>query len=50
MNVINETKEEELKDKMDSVRERCNNFMDCNGTCGTLARLILGVINDKSNN
>ena len=50
MNVINETREEELKDKMDSVREMCNNFIDCNGTCGTLARLILGVINDKSNN
>ena len=50
MKVINENREEELNDKINTVKEMCDNFIDCNGTCGILAKMILGVINEQSNN
>ena len=50
MNVISETDEEIREEQLKTIDEMCKNFSDCNGTCGTLARLILGVINEQSNN
>lgn len=50
MIVINDPKEEILKDKIDVIEEMCRGFAEANGTCSTLAQLILGVINGKSNN
>jgi len=50
MVVINSTEEEILKDKIDTIEEMCRGFAEANGTCSTLAQLVLGVINGKSDN
>ena len=50
MMVIASSKEEILEDKLDTIERMCRGFSEINGTCSTLAQLILGVINGKSDN
>ena len=50
MVAIASSKEEVLEDKLDTIEKMCRGFSEVNGTCSTLAQLILGVINGKSDN
>ena len=45
-----ESREEELQDKLATIEKMCRGFSEVNGTCSTLAQLVLGVINGKSDN
>lgn len=50
MVALTSSKEEVLQDKLDVIERMCKGFMEVNGTTSTLAQLVLGVINGKSNN
>ena len=50
MVVIASSKEEKLQDKLATIERMCRGFSEVNGTCSTLAQLVLGVINGNSDN
>jgi len=50
MMVIASSKEEVLQDKLATIEKMCRGFSEVNGTCSTLAQLVLGVINGNSDN
>jgi hypothetical protein len=50
MVVIASSEKEIMEDKLATIEKMCRGFLEVNGTCSTLAQLVLGVINGKSDN